>query len=211
MAPSFIDHLTITAPSLKAGAEYVRHVLGGVPQRGGEHPRMGTHNLLLRLGDSLFLEVIASNPAVPRPDRARWFGLDALDAGATPKLSTWVARTSDIHATAAASSEAHGSIEPMTRGPLNWLITIPADGSLPLDGVAPALIEWHTESHPAASLEDQGFSLEKLELVHPDPDRISALLRSIGLEGPVAVSQGAEAGVVAHINTPNGLRRLAGS
>ena len=33
----------------------------------------------------------------------------------------------------------------MSCGSLNWLLTIPADGSLPIDGVAPTLIEWHTK------------------------------------------------------------------
>ena len=47
-------------------------------QVGGEHPRMGTHNLLLRLGDSVFLEVLSPNPDAPPPSRPRWFGLDAL-------------------------------------------------------------------------------------------------------------------------------------
>jgi hypothetical protein len=54
------------------------------------------------------------------------------------------------HATAAGSFEVLGPIEPMSRGKLNWLITIPADGSLTLDGVAPALIQWDAEPHPAA-------------------------------------------------------------
>lgn len=58
-----LDHLTITAPTLESGAEFVRRSLGVDPQPGGEHPRMGTHNLLRRLGDSLFLEVIAPDPA----------------------------------------------------------------------------------------------------------------------------------------------------
>lgn len=71
-----IDHITITAPSLAAGAEFVSQTLGVLPQVGGEHPRMGTHNLLLRLGDALFLEVISPNPLVPAPARPRWFALD---------------------------------------------------------------------------------------------------------------------------------------
>ena len=212
MAPCHIDHITITAPSLEIGAKFVRETLGVTPQSGGEHPRMGTHNLLLRLGDSLFLEIIAPDPAAPRPDRARWFALDSLQADAPPRLSTWVARTNDIHATGANSSEGLGNIEPMTRGALNWLITIPGDGSLPLDGIAPTLIEWQAEPHPATKLEDLGLSLVRLELFHPEPDRISTLLKSIEFEGPVSLSllSGSVAPyLVAHINTPTGLRKLS--
>src|SRR5450830_698760 len=93
-----IDHITVTAPTLEAGAEFVRQALGIVPQAGGEHPRMGTHNLLLRLGDSAFLEVIAPNPVAPRPDRPRWFGLDHPAVLREPRLATWVARTDDLRA-----------------------------------------------------------------------------------------------------------------
>lgn len=206
-----IDHIVVTAATLEAGAAFVQEALGVMPQPGGEHPRMGTHNLLLRLGDSLYLEVISPNPQAPAPGRPRWFGLDALKPGAPPALAAWVARTADIHATAAACSEVLGSIESMSRGGLNWLITIPDDGMLPLNGMAPALIEWHSAEHPAARLPDHGLSLAKLELLHPEPKRISRLLQSIGLDGPLAIAPpdgGQAARLVAHIQTPLGIRTL---
>ncbi|KQX01312.1 hypothetical protein ASC94_01340 [Massilia sp. Root418] len=211
MTTCHIDHLTITAPTLEAGADYVCRALGVTPQRGGEHPRMGTHNLLLRLGDSLFLEVIAANPHAAKPARPRWFGLDALPPDAPPALATWVVRTPDIGASVSACPEAIGNIEPMSRGALNWQITIPADGTLPLNGIAPALIEWQAQVHPAAGLQDDGLSLARLELFHPEPERITRLLQSLSLEGPVTVSplRGKHgACMVAHIHTPQGLRVL---
>ncbi len=214
MSRCFIDHIAVTAPSLEVGAALVREALGVSPQVGGQHPRMGTHNLLVRLGDTLFLEVIAPNAAAPAPSRPRWFALDTLRPNAAPYLAAWVARTSDIHAVASASSEPLGHIEPMTRGTLSWLITITPDGSLPFDGIAPALIEWQTEAHPAAKLQDQGLSLASLELFHPKPARISRLLVSLGLEGPVSVlptSSGSRPRLVAHINTPLGVRLLSAS
>lgn len=207
-----IDHITVTAPSLASGAALVRDVLGIAPQPGGQHPRMGTHNLLLRLGDALFLEVIAPDPAAPPPDRPRWFGLDRLAPQAAPSLATWVVRSADIHASLAAASEALGNVEPMSRGALSWLITIPSDGSLPLGGVAPALIEWHVDIHPAARLRDDGLSLSRLELVHPEPERISRLLASLALDAPVSVTAaaaGALPQLIAHIHTPQGLRLLS--
>lgn len=212
MPRCYIDHITITAPSLEAGSKLVQQTLGVAPQTGGEHPRMGTHNLLLRLGDSLFLEVISPNPNAPSPGRPRWFGLDDLSPDSVPALSAWVARTADIQTTVSASSEPLGNIEPMSRGALNWLITIPADGSIPLNGAAPALIEWHAETHPAAKLQDHGLSLAKLEIFHPEPERISRLLASIQMDGPLSVSSlsaGETPYLVVHINTPQGLRELS--
>src|SRR5713101_8875649 len=88
-----------------------RRSLGIAPQAGGEHARMGTRNRLLKLGDSLYLEVISPDPAAPKPGRPRWFQLDELQADAPPRLATWVVRTSDIHATLAACSEPLGNVE----------------------------------------------------------------------------------------------------
>lgn len=212
MSASRIDHITVTAASLSIGAEFVHRTLGVMPQAGGKHPRMGTHNLLLRLGASLFLEVISADPEAAPPGRPRWFGLDNIRAGAPPGLATWVVRTDDIESAVSSASESLGSIEPMTRGDLEWRITIPADGALPLDGAAPALIEWHTAVHPAAMLEDHGLSLAGLEIYHPQPARVSRLLQSIGCSDPVSVSSprdGMPSCLVAHINTPQGMRELS--
>jgi hypothetical protein len=208
---SFLDHITVTSPSLESGADFVRQVLGVEPQLGGEHPRMGTHNLLLRLGESMFLEVISPNPKVDPPGRPRWFGLDDLRADTPPRLSTWVARTTDILAAAAACSEPLGNIEPMSRGKLDWLITIPADGSIPADGVGPVLIEWSADDHPAATLHDHGLSLLELKIYHPDPDRIFRMISSINLSARISVSEslpGIAPHLVALIDTPNGVCRL---
>ncbi|MBI4997997.1 MAG: VOC family protein [Rhodocyclales bacterium] len=211
MFRKFIDHLVVTAPSLAAGAAFVRAALGVAPSPGGEHARMGTHNLLLRLGESTYLEVIAANPAAPRPARPRWFALDTLAGDARPTLATWVARSADIRAAAEVATERLGAIEQMSRGALDWLITVPADGSMPLEGIAPALIEWHTDAHPASRLDDHGLSLKKLELHHPEPERVERLLKSLAIDGPVVVEKSAmTARLVAHIGTPQGMRILAG-
>ena len=50
MVSCHVDHIVVTAASLEEGAEFVVQALGVRPQPGGEHERMGTHNLVLRLG-----------------------------------------------------------------------------------------------------------------------------------------------------------------
>jgi hypothetical protein len=209
-----LDHITITAPTLAVGVEYVRETLGVAPQVGGEHPRMGTHNYFLKLGEKVFLEIISVNPNAPRPDRPRWFGLDELDPNRPPRLATWIARTDDIHAAAAASPVSLGNVEPMSRGRLNWLITIPKDGSLPLHGLAPVLIQWPAGIHPTNTLQDLGCSLIRFEGFHPQAGKVSSVLKSIGFEGEFSVSplpSGEQAYLVAHIQTPAGPRRLRAS
>ena len=206
-----IDHLVITAPTLALGAAFIHQALGIAPQPGGEHPRMGTHNLLLRLGERMYLEIIAINPAARESPRARWFGLDRLAADAPARLATWVVNTTDIHATVDACSEELGVIEPMSRGHRNWQITIPADGLPPLGGVAPALIEWATPEHPAAMLDEHGLSLLSLALFHPEPQRVQRLLDSLGMHAPLTVTAApaqTAPHLIARIGTPSGERTL---
>ena len=71
-----IDHLVIGARSLTEGVNYVKDLLGVDMPYGGVHPKMGTHNHLMQLGNDAFLEIIAVNHNSEPPDRPRWFGLD---------------------------------------------------------------------------------------------------------------------------------------
>jgi hypothetical protein len=178
-------------------------------QPGGRHPTMGTHNALLRLAGSTYLEVLAIDPDSQAPARPRWFGLDALAPDDAPRLTTWVVRVDDIVAGAAACPEALGEIMPMQRGPFAWRITIPADGRPPLDGLVPALIEWSSE-HPTGSLDDQACRLDALEARHPDPGRLRRALDAVGIGGVIVASTGRDgrSSLVAAIETPGGVRRL---
>ena len=190
----------------------MKATLGATPEFGGMHPRMGTHNCLLNLGDQTYLEVIAPDPNAPKPDRPRWFGLDSLKRDSPPRLAAWVARTTDIEATVAACSEPLGVVAPMSRGELNWLITVTDDGALPLGGIAPILIEWHTPTHPSANMRNSDCRLLRLELKHPEAERVESLLLSIGLEGKVDViplPTGSAPCLSASIQTAQGTRTLS--
>lgn len=206
-----IDHITITAPTLDAGGELVLESLGVRPQPGGEHPRMGTHNLLLRLGDAVFLEVIAVNPNAPRPPRPRWFELDRISPGTPPRLACWVARTDDIVGALRECPAPLGAPEIQSRGALQWRISIPEDGHLPFGGAAPALIQWETSTHPASGLLDLGCALVALELLHPDTSALCHVLDQLQVVEPgvaLTVREAASPAIVAHIRTPRGFRRL---
>ncbi len=214
--PTVIDHLVVTAPTLEVGAAYVHRRLGVTPQTGGAHAKMGTHNLLQRLDEAIYLEVIAVDPDAAAPSRARWFGLDDLRRDAPPSLARWVARTGDIGSTAARASEDLGSIETMTRGDLTWMITIAPHGAenthAALGGCAPALIEWRGDMQPASRLHDAGLRLVRLELHHPDPERLQKLLEAIDLDTAfdiVRIERGLRAQLVATIATPRGVRTIS--
>jgi hypothetical protein len=148
---------------------------------------MGTHNALLKVGSNAYLEVITINPQVENPGRPRWFDLDNRPIDAPTSLCTWVARTNDIHRAATHAPNWFGEVVPMQRGVLNWLISIPADGRLALDGLCPSLIEWPDGSHPSNRLEDRGCTLLNMELYHPQAAVLQELLGKIGFEGEIGI------------------------
>ncbi len=208
-----LDHLVITSPQLDLGVSYISQNLGVTLQPGGEHGSMGTHNALLKLGDSIYLEVIAPNPNSKKPEGPRWFNLDLLKSYSAPRFVTWVVRTNDIYATRAASSKPLGKIIDMKRGDFEWLITIPADGSMTLDGIAPVLIEWKTPGHPTEILPESGCSLMQLEAYHPEPAKIKELFDSIGVPEVISVfpsPAGRQPYLIAYIKTQTGMKKISG-
>jgi hypothetical protein len=205
-----LDHIVIAATSLEDGARFIRERLGVDIPPGGEHPTMGTHNRLMRVGETCFLEIIAINPKAQAPGRPRWFSLDdpamraQLEAG--PRLITWVARAADIVATVQATAVPLGAVIPATRGGLSWRLTIPADGHLPGGGVIPHLIEWDGGMRPWEGMTDLGCRLEALVLAHPDPEWLKDALKSICAKGfdQVSVVKGEKPGLSAKIRRSDG-------
>ena len=210
-----LDHIAVTAPDLAGGARYVADFLGVELQVGGEHPTMATHNQLLRIGDAVFLEVIAPNPAAPRPGRRRWFALDEQTPATLPRLAGWIARSADVRAVAAAASEPLGELLALERNAMRWEMTVPRDGSLGLGGAVPMVLQWDASGGPASRLAEVGCRLHRLELHHPEPARVTALLASIGLADErvavIALAASEPPHLVAQIATPRGMRRLGGS
>jgi len=212
---AIIDHLVVAATELETGTRWLEAHLGVRLSPGGAHHAMGTHNRLLKLGPQLFLEIIAIDPAAAKPARPRWFALESPQMQARlaqrPRLIHWVARSTDIVTESAACSEPLGLPMNMQRGNFEWLITVPDDGHLPGDGLAPTLIEWCVPQHPADGLPDAGCSLMKLEGFHPDPARIGTSLTGLGLDTALALhptEPGDAPTLLAYLKTPLGLREL---
>jgi len=208
-----LDHITIAANSLAEGVAYAERTLGVSIPAGGSHPLMGTHNHLLRLGDALFLEVIAPDPAAGPLTRPRWFALDdpAVRAALTvsPRLVTWVVNTTDIATMLSSLPHAAGPAVRVRRGTLEWLISVPPDGSMPFNGAFPTLIEWPAGPHPASGMRDLGCSLTSLEIAHPGSALIRQSLDSSFNDQRVRFLEATEVAITATIKTPQGERRLS--
>ncbi|HEX2687059.1 MAG TPA: VOC family protein [Kofleriaceae bacterium] len=210
-----LDHIVVAAHTLGQGIAHVKAALGIELPYGGTHPRWSTHNHVLRLGDTAFLEVIAIDPSVPAPARPRLFQLDdpglMAELRTAPRLLTWVVRTTHIVETFLASTRPLGAIEPVSRGDLRWLLTVPNDGTLVDGGMMPSLIQWSDGAPPISRMRDFGYTLERLEAEHPDPAAYRRDLASIGADRHVEIRAAApesRARLIAHIRTPEGVRAL---
>lgn len=203
-----LDHLAVAATDLASGTAWLEARLGVALAPGGAHPRMGTHNRVLRLGDGVYLELIAIDPDAPPPGRPRWFGLDEPELAARlaerPRLVAWAAASDDLGAAVAASPFPHGPIHEMTRGDLVWRITIPDDGRVVEGGAVPTLIEWPPGVHPTKRMPNSGCTLERLTIRHPEPQRITAGLAAIGLADPAVHFDGGPASLAVSLHTPDG-------
>lgn len=199
-----LDHLAISCTDLASGAEAVEEALGLPLAPGGQHPHMATHNRLLSLGPDLYLEVIAPDPAQPRPAWPRWFDLDRFSGPA--RLTNWICRCEDLDDELAHSPQGAGSPVSLQRGDFRWRMAVPATGILPFDNRFPALIQWEGTAHPAPRLLDLGARLTALHITHPQPDALRAALSR--LNDPRVTIAAGEPGMSATIATPFGERHL---
>jgi len=202
-----LDHLAVVARSLDEGTTYVEAVLGVRLSPGGQHPEMGTHNRLLSLGDSQYLEVIAVDPDAPRPPRRRWFNLDAYSGA--PRMMNWVCRTDDLEAAIGAAPPGSGTPMRLSRGDMVWRMGVPDFGRLPYDDACPALIEWESAVHPARRLPDSGCRLSRLDVFHPQAEELLEAFPKLRTLDEVSVREGPEKRLIATISTPEGNRILA--
>lgn len=201
-----IDHLLYGAPDLDEGIDRIQRLFGTAPTRGGRHPVYGTHNALLSLGPSSYLEVISPDPGLPMPARGVGFGVGALTEA---RLVTWSLRHPAIE-TAAARADL-GAVEPGSRErsdgtALSWKLTDPYRERM--GGVIPFLIDWGDTPHPASSA-PSGGRLIGLHLEHPSSARVLERLDLLGVDLTVVeVVQADQAGIAARIETPGGFLEL---
>lgn len=190
-----LDHIAIGCTDLAQGVAWAEERLGVKMQAGGQHAHFGTHNRLLGLADGLYLEVIAKNPDAP-VDRPTWFDLDNFTG--PPRLANWICRSDDVENAQAIT----GPPVSLTRDDLHWQLTVPDDGSLPMQGGYPSLLKWGAGiTPPSGSLPASGVRLTKWEVWHP---QANWLREAIPLDTNVVRFQSGPVGFKATFETPNG-------
>ncbi|RYE33879.1 MAG: VOC family protein [Hyphomicrobiales bacterium] len=209
-----LDHLTVIAPTLVEGVAHVRDCLGLDVPFGQRHGYMGTHNHLLQLGESVYLEIVALDPDGTHPGRARWFGLDdekqvRRDWDAGHRLRGWVARTERIDDVLKGREATFGRKVGLPMGAPVFDFAIPDDGSLPWGGAAPSIIDRRGKQRSMASIADLGARLRGFSLEHPQAEALVALLQELGTDRGPVVSHGPELRYRAQIETSTGLHELS--
>ena len=89
-----------------------------------------------------------------------------------------------------------------------FAFAIPEDGSLPLDGAAPSIIDHQGDPTSMAEIPDLGARLRSFTLEHPNPTPIETLYRELSIDHPPAIVQGLRLRYQAKIETPTGLKLL---
>lgn len=210
----YLDHLTVIAPDLAEGVAHVRACLDLDVPFGQRHGYMGTHNHLLQLGGSVYLEIVALDPAALSPGRPRWFDLDdakniraAWDEGR--RLRSWVARCDGIDAVLMGRQAIFGRKVALPFVDPVFDFAIPEDGALPLDGAAPSLIDRRGKPRAMDQMPDLGARLRGFTLEHPEPAAIAALYDDLAIDRPPAIMPGPALRYRARIDTPAGMRELS--
>ena len=203
-----IDHVTVGAADLEAGSRFLKSKLNVDIPAGGKHPRMSTHNRVMRTGEGVFLELIAIDPEAPPAPRPRWFSLDEPAQTArlakSPRPIAWVVRTDDLAGVQARSPVDLGPAVAMTRGDLSWKLTIPDNGVQPVSGLIPAFIEWDGEPHPSVNMAFPGPTLRAVTLRHPKPGEIEEILQTLGIAHLAKVEPAPEASLAFTFELPDG-------
>ena len=210
------DHLVYAAPVLEEAVDNLAERLGVRPSAGGRHPH-GTHNALLALNQSCYLEIIAPDPTQRRGDDEQplAFGLDHLQGG---KLVTWAVLAPSLEEVSKASQAAGYDPGVVVEGgrkrpdgvQLRWRSTKRPEAQdswpPPGDGLVPFLIEWGEGTpHPAAS-SAQGARLLELSLFHPRPAEVQPMLSALHID--ILVAAGPAPAMRARLETPNGIVTL---
>jgi hypothetical protein len=184
------DHLVVGIRSLAEGIAQFARLTGVTPAAGGVHPRRGTENALVSLGHGAYLEIIAPQPKAQLSESdAILRTLDRM------RILAWAVAVDDADAAMEVLRAAgfktslphHGSRITPSGERLEWEVFALPDATI---AGAPFFIEWSsTTTHPSVTA-PTGCAREGFRIQAPPPERLSAVLKAVGVSG-VKVTSGA--------------------
>lgn len=200
-----IDHLVFAVPNLASGQQFLEEKLGLPLTYGGQHPGRGTHNALLRLGPSQYLELLAPDPQQSAMATPPWMGIPLLTK---PRLTRWAWRSENMEGDLAQLYPDGNDLPPVLDGArrqpngqvLQWRLSQPPD--TPEVSLLPFFIDWQGAHHPTDQL-PIGGQLQAIRLTHPTADLIQNKLTQLGAS--FSVIPGSSPHFEALIACPKGL------
>lgn len=195
-----IDHVILGINDLDRGMREFESRTGVTPKRGGEHPGRGTQNALVALGGGRYLEILAP-AATGRPDAPREQAVTHPDL----TLVGWALHTPGISATVQqvrrVGIEIQGPTPGSRRAPDGTLLEWQSAAVDDL-GVTPFFIEWSKDTVHPGTTSPSGCSFVSMELVHPAPERLELLFKTVGFSA--TVSKAPRPGMKVTLDCPRG-------
>lgn len=209
-APSAIDHVLLGCSNLEYGIAFVEQHTGVRPAFGGVHPGRGTRNALAALGEQVYLEVIAPDPAQSGVTPWLTSTLPRIVSMTEPKVVGWALRSAGLEALVdrlraegiAVNGPHAGSRTRSDGRVLRWRMATLADDA---GGVLPFLMQWDADSpHPATSA-PAGCRLERFIVGSPRADELARFFALAGMR--IDVQQGEAAQLFVDVSGPRGRLR----
>ena len=196
-APALVvDHLVWCVDSVAEGMEKFEALTGVRPCIGGQHLGLGTHNALLSLGDGVYLEILALDPA--QKMEARWIG---IDCPTKPCLATYCVQADQ-------ADGKDGKLENTEGKTLKWRLAADHHTSgyekLPFRGLVPFIVDWSVNplEHPSA-ISPKRCRLAELRAYHPNPGELRKVFEALNVKG-IMVEAGDTERLEAILDSPNG-------
>lgn len=163
-----LDHIVLGCNTLQEGTDYVEKKLGLSLSEIGYHHHMGTHNRVIKIGENIYLEVIAIDPNANKPKHFRWFNLDNKKQQArlkkSPQIIGYVIENQNPD-----MLKFYNPFFEASRGNYCWEFAMPkSDDTLINDeliesGLVPSLIKWKSKK-PVYKMLNNHFELEKIKI-----------------------------------------------
>ena len=164
-----LDHVVIAANNLDEGTSYVENKLNVKLSNIGYHKDMGTHNRVVKISKSVYLEVISIDPNCEQIKSKRWFNLDSSKLQSqlrkSPRVIGYV-----IENTTKKILKYYEPFFKAKRGEYKWKFAMPCNNSkISADqsyqnGIIPSIINWESEK-PINKMQDNHLNLEKIQVL----------------------------------------------
>ena len=164
-----LDHIVLAANTLEEGTSYIENKLRIKLSNIGYHKDMGTHNRVVKISKSVYLEVISIDPNCEQIKSKRWFNLDSSKLQSqlrkSPRVIGYV-----IENTTNKILKYYEPFFKASRGEYKWKFAMPCNNSnISADqsyqnGIIPSLINWESEK-PINKMQDNHLNLEKIQVL----------------------------------------------